>query len=57
MITILLMIMAFILGMFANSYLRDTFQDDCPRAYLGYNCRGSKCDHSDAEWREVYKRT
>lgn len=50
---ILLMILAFILGMFTESYLRAFFTDDCPRHYMGYKCRGDECDHTPEAWRGI----
>lgn len=28
-------------------------EEDCPRAYMGYNCRGSSCDHSREAWTDI----
>lgn len=27
--------------------------EDCPRAVMGYNCKGDKCDHSPEELRRA----
>lgn len=37
------LIVGFALGMWA----RGTQDENCPRAVLGYNCRGNTCDHDE----------
>lgn len=46
----ILVFLAFILGIAFEKFSRWSLEDNCPRVYLGYNCRGSKCNHSDDAW-------
>lgn len=43
MIAIITFIIGFALGMWA----RGTSAETCPRAVLGYDCKGNTCDHDE----------
>jgi len=53
---IIFMVIAFGLGVAFEKFNRWALEDNCPRVYIGYNCRGKSCEHSDEAWDAVLKR-
>lgn len=48
-----LLIGALIGAFITATYYRYIRQDECPRMYIGYNCKGSECDHSYKAMQDV----